>query len=63
MKKHDMNELDGRLGWIYDSDDIPDGAWFAMMEDEAQNFLDEKKSKDCNNTLVHTYLEWKGKQK
>ncbi len=60
--KHDMAELDGRMGWIYDDDDLPDGAWFAMLEDEAQRYLDEKKSKYCNNTLVFDYLDWKGKQ-
>lgn len=39
---------------------LPDGAWFATLEDAAQVFMDTNKIKGCNNTAVHEYLDYLG---
>ena len=40
----------------HDFDDMPDGAWFATLENAAQQFMDSHKLKGCNNTAAHQYL-------
>ena len=40
-------------------DDLPDGAWFAVLEDAAQQFLDANKLRGCNNDATHQYLRLK----
>ena len=47
----------------YNNDDLPDGAWFAVLENEAERLKHQfgLSSRDCND-LVHEYLEWKGKE-
>ena len=38
-------------------DDMPDGAWFAILEDTAQNFIDEHGLKYADsNDATHQYL-------
>ena len=63
MNKNDllMYELDGYLSSVYDNDGIPDGAWFAMMEDETKRFIKSKNLNMDENDLVHSYLRWKDK--
>lgn len=40
-----------------DNDDLPDGAWFAVLEDAAQRFIDKHRLQFAdNNTAVHQYL-------
>jgi len=44
------------LGDHFD-DDMSDGAWFAYLENAAQNFMDEHKIKGDSNEAVHFYLK------
>lgn len=39
-----------------DDDDVPDGAWFQILEDTAQAFMDEYKLRGCSNSAVHQYI-------
>lgn len=41
---------------LHDHEDLPDGAWFAMLEEAAQQFMDDHKLRGCNNSAVHQYL-------
>lgn len=44
----------------HDFDDLPDGAWFAVLEDAAQQFIDTNRlGKACNNSAAHQYLRLK----
>ena len=38
------------------NDDMSDGAWFAFLEDLAQQFMDKNKINGDNNEAVHFYL-------
>lgn len=41
----------------HDMDELPDGAWFAVLEDAAQTFIDQHKLRHaCNNSAAHQYL-------
>jgi hypothetical protein len=47
------------LGFMeaHDLDDLPDGAWFAVLEQAAESFIKEHKLKRCDeNDLAHLYL-------
>lgn len=49
---------------VHDHDDLPDGAWFATLEQAAQQFMDDhglNKRWMCNNDAAHQYLRFKGK--
>ena len=47
---------------LHDHEDLPDGAWFAVLEDSAQQFMDDHKLKGCNNSAAHQYLMKAGHQ-
>lgn len=48
----------------YDMDDLSDGAWFAVLEDAAQQFIDSNGlGRICNNSAVHQYLRLNSKVK
>ena len=51
----DMHYLDGYLDYIFNDDDLPDGAWWAMLESTIEDHWPDA---DGNETL-HAYLEWK----
>lgn len=57
--KVDMNYVHGLIGDIADNDDLPDGAWWQMMEDTIE--MDKSITDDAND-VVHAYLDWKSKQ-
>lgn len=41
----------------HDFDNLNDGAWFATLENAAQDFIDRYRLKfACNNTATHQYL-------
>lgn len=45
----------------FDIDDLPDGAWFAVLEEGAWKFMKSHKLKGCENTAAHQYLIWRSK--
>jgi hypothetical protein len=55
IPKHLSQEFVAYMG-AHDFDDMPDGAWFCMLEEAAQQFLDQHKLKGCNNDAAHQYL-------
>lgn len=43
----------------HDNNDLPDGAWFAVLEDAAESFMKSHKLTQpwrCPNDAVHAYL-------
>lgn len=43
----------------HDNDDLPDGAWFAVLEEAAESFMKAHKLTQqwrCPNDAVHAYL-------
>jgi len=42
----------------HDNDDLPDGAWFCVLENAGEQFLQEHKPKGDGNDAAHLYLEW-----
>lgn len=47
---------------VYSDDSLPDGAWFAMLEEQAKAFMGEYKLTGCENSAVHQLL-WLHDQK
>lgn len=43
-----------------DMDDMPDGAWFQILEDAAAAFMKQQGIKGCSNSAVHQYLQSRG---
>ena len=41
---------------LHDHEDLPDGAWFAVLEESAQQFMDMHNIRGCNNSAAHQYL-------
>ena len=39
-----------------DMEDLPDGAWWAMLEEAAEEFMKNRQIKGCSNDAVHLYL-------
>lgn len=59
MKKYDKDSLVGFLE-AFDEEDLPDGAWFARLEEGGRAFIKEFKLKNIDeNDLVHEYLQAK----
>lgn len=46
----------------YDDDDLPDGAWFAMLEEEATSFMRHHRIKGDSNDAAHQALQLLGPQ-
>ena len=44
-----------------DNDELPDGAWWCVLEDTATSFMKEHNLKGCTNTATHQYLIWRSK--
>lgn len=42
-----------------DNDDLPDDAWWAVLEDAAGAFMKEQKLKGEASDAVHQYLVWR----
>lgn len=51
----DMDFLDGYLHHIYDSDDLPDGAWFCALQELIE---DQWPEADGHESLM-AYFKWK----
>ena len=54
---------DELMGWMeaHDNDDLPDGAWFCMLEQAAEAFIKQHKLKGFHeNDLAHLYIQQKG---
>jgi hypothetical protein len=58
---HVINELLGTLLSTYDDDDLPDVAWFQMLEDDCASFMKRHKLKGCSNDATHQMLEILGR--
>lgn len=43
----------------FDMDDLPDGAWFAVLEEEAWKFMKRRNIKGDSNTATFQYLIWR----
>lgn len=43
----------------YNDDDLPDGAWFAVLEGAALRFINDHDLDADENDAVHEYLELK----
>jgi hypothetical protein len=39
-----------------DYDNLPDGAWFQVLEDTAKRFMKSNKLKGCANDATHQYI-------
>lgn len=46
----------------FDDDDLPDGAWFAVLEDAAAGFMAEKRIKGCSNEATHQWVSAKAEE-
>ena len=42
----------------HDDNDLPDGAWFARLEEGACEFLETHNLRGDQNDAVHQYLGW-----
>jgi hypothetical protein len=40
----------------HDNDDLPDGAWFQVLEDAAEQFMKDNKIRGDANDATHQYL-------
>jgi hypothetical protein len=51
--------LDGFLAALdfADDDDLPDGAWFAVLEDAARSYMKRHKIRGDANSAVHQWVE------
>lgn len=54
-----LSKLPEFVGYMeaFDNDDMPDGAWFQMLEDAATEFMKMNKIKGDSNSAVHLYLQ------
>ena len=39
-----------------ENDDLPDGAWFAVLEGAAEDFMGTHRLRGCPNSATHQYL-------
>ena len=46
-----------------DHDDLPDGAWFAVLEESAERFFKEQRIRMCPNDGAHLYIQLSEKLK
>ena len=44
-----------------DWDDLPDGAWFSVLEEEAGRFMKANRIKGCRNDAAHQWVRAKAK--
>ena len=57
MNGYNEHELVGFLS-AFDDDSLPDGAWWAKLEEGARAFIEEYGIEDKDeNDLVHEYLQ------
>lgn len=40
-----------------DNDDLPDGAWFAVMEETAADWMRRNRIKGCENSATHQWVQ------
>jgi hypothetical protein len=55
----DMHYLEGYLDFVYNNDDAPDGAWFAMCVGTIEEHWPDCDGHEC----FMSYLEWRAKEK
>ena len=55
-----MDELNGYLSLVYEDSDLPDGAWFAMLEEDCREFMNIHGINGNENDAVHQFLQWNG---
>lgn len=54
-----MAEFAESLQFTYDLDDVSDGAWFSMLENDAWHFIQSHNLKGVDeNTAVHQLIAW-----
>jgi hypothetical protein len=66
--KHTPGPIPARLheefkGWmsiVYDDDDLPGGAWFALLEEHAGEFMRTHKLRGDTNDAAHQALQLLG---
>ena len=57
MTKYSTDELVGFLS-AYDHSDLPDGAWFSVLEEGAEDFAKSINLRNYDtNSMVHEYLK------
>lgn len=44
-----------------DDDDLPDGAWWQMLEDTAAQFMKTHNLRGCPNSATHRWVEFRSK--
>ena len=42
-----------------DNDDLPDGAWFCVLEERAEKFLRDNRLRGCANDATHQWVRSK----
>lgn len=40
-----------------DDDDLPDGAWFAFLEENAAEFMKQHRLSGCPNSATHQWVQ------
>lgn len=61
--KNDKYSTDSLVGFLeaFDDEDLPDGAWWAMLEEGAESFAEFNNLKNYDaNSMVHEYLKARG---
>jgi hypothetical protein len=61
IPSHLIDELMKMLQSTYDDVNLPDGAWFQMLEDDCASFMKRYKLKGCSNDATHQMLEILGR--
>lgn len=55
IPKRLMNEFCAHMH-ANDMPDMPEGAWFSMLEEAADRFMTENNLRGCRNDATHQYL-------
>lgn len=46
-----------------DQDDLPDGAWFAFLEEAAAEFMEQHGLRGCPNSATHQWVQARSVEK
>lgn len=55
IPKHLLNEFVAHMA-AHDNDDLPDGAWFAVLEEAAEQFMAIRRLRGDRNDAAHQYV-------
>ena len=55
----DMDYLEGYLSFVYENDDMPDGAWFASCVSTIEEHWPDSDGHEC----FMAYLQWRAENK